>query len=60
LVLWLRKPDLAAKLQIPNAPAIQQTVQQQIMQHMQFLQQNQQNTAQTNAGVAPGAPHSAA
>lgn len=58
-VPWMRKPDLAQKLQITNAPQIQQTIQQHIMQHMQFLKNNQASTVQTNAPVAPGAPQAA-
>lgn len=51
---WLRKPALAQKLQIQNAPAIQQSIQAHIQQHMQYLGQNQANQTATQAGVQPG------
>lgn len=56
---WLRKPDLAAKLGIQNAPQIMQTVMDHVQKHMSYLSQNSVNATQTTAGVAPGAPKSA-
>jgi hypothetical protein len=56
---WLRKPDLAQKLGIDQAPAIQQTIMGHIQQHMQMLGGNQVATAGQNAGVQPGQPSSA-
>ena len=55
---WLRKPDLASKLGLTNAPTIMSTIQQHIQQHMQFLSNNQSNQVATTAGQPPGAqPH---
>jgi hypothetical protein len=53
---WLRKPDLASKLGLTNAPTIMSTIQQHIQQHMQFLSSNQSNQIATTAGQPPGAP----
>lgn len=56
---WLRKPDLAQKLNIQNAPAIMQNVMGHIMQHMQALGSNQVSSTQTSAGQQPGQPEQA-
>lgn len=58
---WLRNPALAEKLNMTNAPQIQQVIQQHIQQHMQFMAGNAGNaTAIAGAqppGAAPQAPN---
>lgn len=56
---WLRKPSLAEKLKIPNAPQIMQTIMQHIQEHMQYLGQNQGSNAAATSGMQPGQPEQA-
>jgi hypothetical protein len=53
---WLRKPDLAEKLGITNAPQIMNIIQQHILSHMAYLGGNTANAVQATAGVQPGQP----
>lgn len=53
---WMRKPSLAQKLNIMNAPQLMQNVQQHIQEHMQYLQQNQAGSVAATAGQQPGQP----
>jgi hypothetical protein len=52
-VPWLRKPQLAGRMQIANAPQILQSVMTHIQPHMAYLSGNQQGHQLTGAGAQP-------
>jgi hypothetical protein len=55
---WMRKPHLAEKLGIQNAPQIQAAIMAHIQQHMQYLAGNAADATAATAGQQPGQPQS--